>query len=169
MRSFVDAKGDEWILREITEGDREEILSRCKVDIIAEADDGMLDGIPDLLAGSTWRPVVALLVREQLAERGMTFDELRLRLGATAIAAARKAVLDTFLDFFRETASLRAVQTETLIRIADEHRAKNVNESAQRVDIEPLLKKLSTEFDDAINAANEALARQCQLSGAKPE
>lgn len=168
MYQFKDNTGEVWTVREFTEGDREAVLSLCKVDLIAESEEGMLEGIPELLSGTTWRPVLEYLLASQLKERGITFDDLRKnRFGASAIRDARKAVLDSFRDFFQESMSLRAAVFDEMVQIQNNHVASVAKQTRAMIG-EQLAKSLSASTDAAMNAAKDGLARSVESSGDKP-
>jgi len=156
-----------WTVREFTEGDREAVLSLCKVDLIAESEEGMLEGIPELLSGTTWRPVLGYLLYDQLLDFGLTFDDLRkTRFGASTIRDARKAVWDSFRDFFQESMSLRAAMWDKLVEVQAKHLARVAKQTSDLIG-EQLTKSLSESTDAAMNAAKNELTKSVESSGDK--
>jgi len=168
MYQFHDNTGEVWTVREFTEGDREAVLSLCKVDLIAESEEGMLEGIPELLSGTTWRPVLEYLLASQLKERYITFDDLRKnRFGASAIRDARKAVWDSFRDFFQESMSLRAAMWDKLVEVQSEHLARVAKQTSDLIG-EQLTKSLSESTNAAMSAAKDGLMKSVESSGVNP-
>lgn len=168
MYTFKDITGEEWKVREFTEGDRAAVLTSCGVDLIAESEEGMLEGIPELLSGTTWRPVLEYLINDQLKERAVTFEELRMnRFGASTIRTARKAVWDTFRDFFQESMSLRAVMWDKLVEVQASHLVSVAKQTGEMIG-ETLAKSLAESTDAAMHAAKDGLAKSLESSGDKP-
>lgn len=168
MYTFTDINGEEWKVREFTEGDRAAVLAACKVDLIAESEEGMLEGIPELLSGTTWRPVLEYLISDQLKDRNITFEQLRMnRFGASTIRTARKAVWDTFRDFFQESMSLRAAMWDKLVEVQASHLASVAKQTGDMIGA-TLAKSLAASTDAAMNAAKDGLAKSLESSGANP-